>query len=130
MPQNTTFKVSKRGVEPVEVNFTAPESLDDPRWAELIAEGKDAQKEINNLATQNLIIKIQSGARGKLEEGQEAVQAYVDSYKFGSRAAGSGGGKRKAPRIEADAAKKAKFSKEQIEMLRAAGVEIEEAAAA
>lgn len=125
MAKQTKFKVSKRGVEPIEVSFDAPESLEDPRWGELVSK---AGEDVNELAVQNLVIKIQSGARARLEEGADAVQKYVNEYKYGARVAGGGGKKKVA--LAADQVKTAKFSKAQIEMLRAAGVQIDEDEAA
>lgn len=120
MAKQETFKVSKRGVEPVEITFDAPENLDDPRWDDLLS---NKEEDINTLALQNLIIKIQSGARNRLEEGEDAVQEYVNSYKFGARV-GGGGGSRKKPSLAADKARELGFSPEQLAALRAAGVEI------
>lgn len=120
MAKDTTFKVSKQGIEPIEVNFAAPESLDDPRWNELVSN----PSEINDLAVQNLVIKIQSGARSRLTEGAEAVQNYVNNYKYGARQ--STGTRKSAVKLTTADTKQAKFSKEQLEMLRAAGVQIED----
>jgi hypothetical protein len=115
MAKDTTFKVSKTGVEPVKVTFAEPENLNDPRWTEL---GVD-QAGINELAVQNLVIKIQGIARGKLGDGPSAVQAAVDGYKYGQRA--SGGGTKKVS-LSTDQVKQAKFTPEQLATLRAAGV--------
>lgn len=119
MPKQDTFSVAKKGVEPVEVTFNAPENLADPRWDELLS---NRDEDIHTLALQNLIIKIQGGARSRLEDGEAAVQEYVDQYKFGSRAAG-------APRtrkatIPAERARELGFTEEQLAALRAAGVQI------
>lgn len=120
MAKQTTFSVSKKGTEGVEVSFDAPERIDDPRWAEL---GVNAEG-INELALQNLIIKIQGGARSRLESGRDGVQKYVNEYKYGQRS--STGVTRVAPvAVDAAAAKKAKFTPEQIAMLKAAGVKFE-----
>lgn len=120
MAKQTSFSVSKRGVEGVEVSFDAPENISDPRWGEL---GVD-EAGINELALQNLIIKVQGGARSRLENGKDAVQEYVNNYKYGQRTS-SGGGSKKAVKVAAAEAKKAKFSPEQIALLRAAGVQFE-----
>lgn len=117
MAKQETFKVSKTGVEPVEVGFSAPESLTDPRWAELGVN----EEAINNLAVQNLVIKIQGVARSELGNGAAAVQKKVDDYRYGQRASG-GGAKRVV--LEEAQVKKAKFTPEQLEMLRAAGVSL------
>jgi hypothetical protein len=120
MAKKTTFTVSKKGHDPVEVSWDAPESLSDERWNEVVSE---PDSDINNLAVQALIVKTQAGARNHLENGQEAVQRYVDGYKFGARSGGF-----VAPSISAADAKKAKFSPEQMELLRKAGMKIEAAA--
>jgi hypothetical protein len=116
MAKDSTFSVSKRGVEPIEVRFAEPENINDPRWEELgvTPEG------INELATQSLVIKIQAGARNNLEKGPKAVQEFVDTYKYGQR---TGGGTRKVV-IKSEDVQKAGFTVEQIELLRAAGVSI------
>lgn len=123
MAKQETFKVSKRGVEPTEVTFDQPESLDDPRWNELVS---DPKKDINELAVQNLIIKIQSGARARLDDGAEEVQKYVNEYKYGARQAGGGGSRAKKVSLASDQVKKAKFSEAQLAVLRAAGVSFED----
>lgn len=116
MAKQTTFKVSKTGVEPISVKFDEPENIKDPRWAEL---GID-ESGINELAVQNLVIKIQGVARTKLDEGAKAVQEAVDGYKYGQR---SGGGVRKVV-LSSEVVQKAAFTPEQLEALRAAGVTI------
>lgn len=116
MAKQTTFKVSKTGVEPISVKFDEPENIKDPRWAEL---GID-ESGINELAVQNLVIKIQGVARTKLDEGAKAVQEAVDGYKYGQR---SGGGTRKVV-LSSEVVQKAAFTAEQLEALRAAGVTI------
>lgn len=117
MPKRTTFTVSKKGHDPVEVGWDAPESLNDERWVEIVS---DPETDINNLAVQALIVKTQAGARNHLENGAEAVQRYVDGYKFGARSGGF-----VAPSLSAADTKKAKFSPEQLELLRKAGMKIE-----
>lgn len=117
MPRTVTFKVSKRGQDPIEVSRELPESLDDDLWNEIVAA---PEEDINELALQNWIVKCQSGARQRLESGPEAVQAYVNGYQYGARAGGF-----TAPTVSADEAKKQKFSKEQLEFLRKAGVAVE-----
>jgi hypothetical protein len=117
MAKQSTFKVSKRGVEPVEVTFNEPENLTDGRWEELGV----TEEQINDLAIQSLVIKIQAGARNRLDDGK--VQEFVDNYKYGQRTTGGG---RKAVTLSAEAVKQAKFSPAQLEALRAAGVNVEE----
>lgn len=116
MAKQTKFKVSKTGVEPVTVTFDEPETLTDPRWGELGIN----ENAINELAVQNLVIKIQGVARTKISDGAKAVQEAVDSYRYGQR---SGGGGRKVT-LSADTVKQAKFTPEQLAALRAAGVEL------
>lgn len=117
MPTQVQFKVSKTGVEPVKVNFTRPDNVNDPRWQELGV----STEQINELAVDSLVIKIQGVARGALGDGASAVQAKVDGYKYGQRAAGGG----KVVKLSADQVKTAKFSKEQLAMLQTAGVNVE-----
>jgi len=118
MPQSITFKVSKTGVEAVEPTFVAPENMDDERWKELVSSYPD---DIHSLALQNLIIKIQGGARSRLEGGLAAVQEYVDAYKFGQRGVGA---PRKAVALSAEDISEGGFSPEQLEMLAKAGVAV------
>jgi hypothetical protein len=120
MAKQTTFKVSKRGVVPIEVTFNAPENLSDPRWSEVVSK---PDEDVNELAVQNLIIKIQSGARARLDNGAADVQKFVDEYKYGARTGGAVGAKKVT--LATEQVKQAKFSKAQLEMLRAAGVQIE-----
>jgi hypothetical protein len=118
MPKPTTFKVSRKGVEPVTVNFNEPESLTDSRWEELGV----SEEQRNDLAVQSLVIKIQAGGRNHLDSGADAVQKFVDGYKYNQRT-GGGGGSRKVT-LSADVVKKAAFSPEQLEALRAAGITV------
>lgn len=117
MPQENTFTVSKKGVEEeVEINFPLPESVEDDRWNELTVGGLD---DVNTLACQSLVIKVQAACRRIWDQGPEAMQALANSYQFGAR---SGGFSR--PKITKKAAKEAKFSAEQISALKAAGVDV------
>lgn len=119
MSKQVSFKVSKRGGASTTCTWDMPESLEDPRWDGVVSK-KD--EDINELAVQNLIIKIQSGARDALEKkGPDAAQQYVNSYKFGAR---TGGGFTR-PVVKAEQVKALKFSKAQLEALKAAGVNIE-----
>jgi len=120
MAKQVTFSVSKTGKEPIEVTFLAPESLTDPRWKEVVS---NPDEDINELALQNLVIKIQSGARQRLDQGKAAVQAYVDAYKYGARQAGLGS---RPVVISTEQVKRVRFSPEQIAALKAAGVVFEE----
>lgn len=120
MAKQITFSVSKRNGPETTCTFDAPENLEDPRWQQVVS---NPAEDINELAVQNLVIKIQAGARNKLEEeGAEAAQAYVNQYQYGNR---SGGGF-KRPTIAAGQAKELRFTKAQIEALRAAGVKFTE----
>ncbi len=116
--QQITFKVSKTGVEAVEPTFDAPETFEDERWKALVT---NYPQDVHSLALQNLIIKLQSGARSRLEGGLSAVQEYVDAYKFGSRMVGA---PRKAVALSADDIAEGGFSAEQLEMLAKAGVTV------
>ncbi len=117
MPKPSTFKVSRTGVEAVTVNFVEPENLQDPRWGELGI----SPEALNEMAVQALVIRIQSGARGKLDEGPAAVQKFVDEYKYGTR---SGGGGTRKVTLAAEKVSSLKFTPEQLDALRAAGVVI------
>lgn len=122
MAKETTFQVSKKDEDPVDIVFVEPESVEDDRWAELVT---NYPEDINTLATQALVVKIQAGCRQRFEEGEEAMQAYADSYVYGQR----GGGFRR-PSLSADKVEEGGFTEEQLAMLRAAGVSVgaEEAA--
>lgn len=119
MAKQVTFSVSKRNGPSVEVTFDEPESLKDPRWDELVT-NKD--EDINTLALKALRVAVQAGAREELDGGQAAVQAYVNDYKY---KAGGRGGARRVKTVSKDLQKKAKFSKEQLEALAAAGFAVE-----
>jgi hypothetical protein len=121
MSKTITFSVSKSGQEPVEVSREFPENLEDPKWADVVS---DAAEDIQNLAEQAWVVKCQAGARNHLEAGPDAVQQYVDSYKFGARAGGF-----RAPTMSQADVKKAKFSPEQLEIMRKAGMRFETEAA-
>lgn len=110
----STFKVSKTGVEAIEVSREVPDNLDDPRWADLVV---DPSTDIHDLALQAVIVKCQAGARARLDNGVEAVQAYVEAYKFGARTGGVS-----TPKISSADAKEQAFSDDQLEFLRKAGM--------
>lgn len=116
MAKQVTFTVSKPGAGlKTECTFNAPENVSDPRWKEIV---KNPDEDVNELAVQNLIIKIQAGARNELaENGADAAQKYVDTYQY---RAGGGGFKR--PTISASVATSLQFSPAQLEALRLAGV--------
>lgn len=118
----TTFKVSKRGGPSAEISWQAPESLDDPRWEEVVS---DPEEDINTLAVQNLIIKIQAGARERLEDGEDAVNAYVEAYKFGQRTST----RRPTPSLDETQVSDLGFTPEQLAALKAAGMQVPDAAA-
>lgn len=126
MAKDVTIKVSKRGGPSVEATFSRPETLDDPRWKELV----EKLELINEAACRNVIVALQSGARNHLDadaedDGAAAVQAYVDGFKFGIRQPGMGGAKKAAPKLSAAVAKQHKFSNAQLEALAAAGMNVE-----
>lgn len=123
MAKTDTFKVSKKNHEGFEVtNSRRPETLEEFESLNLVSKFPD---DVVDLAYQNLVIKMQSGARQRLDQGLEAVQAYVDEYTYGAR---TGGGGARKPRLSAEKAKDLKFTKAQLEALAAAGVTIEAAA--
>ena len=72
-----TFKVSKTGVEAIEVSREVPDNIDDPRWSDIVV---NPSEDIHELALQALIVKCQAGARARLDQGTVAVQAYVEAY--------------------------------------------------
>lgn len=111
-----TFKVSKRGVDPIEVRKDLPENLADPLWADVV---DDPDSDINDLALQALVVKCQAGARNHLDKGLDAVQRFVDGYKYGARSGGF-----IAPSISAEDAEAHGFSAEQLAFLRSAGMAI------
>lgn len=112
-----TFAVSKRGGESVEVSKEVPDNLEDPRWGNIVMK---PEEDVHELALQALIVKCQAGARARLEQGEAAVQAYVDGYKYGARAGGF-----TAPSISSAEAAEHAFSEDQLAYLRAAGMRVE-----
>lgn len=125
MAKQSTFTVSKKGFKEFEVGVSLPETLDDPRWNEIVSDKGD----VHDLAMRAWIVQCQANARNRLEEGvsdeqnQATVQSAVSSYVYGAR---SGGFQR--PTLAADKAKELKFTKEQLAQLAALGVKIEAAA--
>jgi len=118
MAKTVTFSVSKRNGPSVEVTFDEPETISDARWGELV---NNVEEDINTLALKALRVSIQAGAREELDGGEEAVQTYVNTYKYkagGTRTA-------KAKPVTKEMQKKGKFSKEQLEVLQAAGFMVE-----
>lgn len=109
-----SFKVSKRGVEAIEVSIDLPENLNDPLWNGIVS---NPDEDINDLALQQFVVKAQAGARNHLDRGAEAVQRFVDGYKYGAR---SGGGF--TPTISTDDVTAHGFTDEQLAFLRAAGM--------
>lgn len=123
MAKDITFKVSKAGCEALEVTWSAPESVDDPRWEEVVS---NPATDINDAAVRNLVISIQSGARSRInpeaeDGGAEAVQSFVSAYKQGQRQAGGGGRSRKVTLSEDQ---QAMFTEEQLATLAAQGVQL------
>lgn len=117
MAKQDKFKVSNKA-HPQGVMVTTdrkPETLEEFESLGLVSKLED----VIDLAWQNLVIKMQSGARSRLDQGADAVQEYCDNYKYGARQ--TSGGTRK-PTLAADKAKELKFTKAQLEALRAAGV--------
>ncbi len=112
-----TFNVSKRGGESVEVSKEVPDNLEDPRWGNIVMK---PEEDIHELALQALIVKCQAGARARLDQGDAAVQAYVDGYKYGARSGGFA-----APTVSASEAQDQAFTEEQLAFLRAAGMRVE-----
>lgn len=117
MAKQDDFQVSRKGAAPVKVTWLKPESIEDPQWEKYGV----SREQINDLATQSLVIKIQGNARGELDNGAAAVQKVVDNYKYGQRGPSSG---TRSVSLPAEAVKSAGFTAEQIAMLRDAGVSI------
>ncbi len=112
-----TFNVSKRGGESVEVSKEVPDNLEDPRWGNIVMK---PEEDIHELALQALIVKCQAGARARLDQGEAAVQSYVDNYKYGARSGGF-----ISPAVTAAEASEQAFTDEQLAFLRAAGMRVE-----
>lgn len=126
MAKQDTFKVSSRTHQGFEVvNSRRPENAEEFLSLNLVS----SESDIVELAYQNWVIKAQARARAKLADGQEAVQKAVDEYIFGARAAGGTTTRRKAVKVDAAQAKDLRFTKAQIEALKAAGVVFDEAEA-
>ena len=120
MAKTNTFKVSKRDHEGFEITTERePETLEEFESLNLVT---NYPQDVIDLAWQNLVIKMQAGARARLDDGEDAVQEYCDNYTYGARTAGP---KKPKVKLSADKAKQGKFSKAQLEMLREAGVAIE-----
>ena len=112
-----TFNVSKRGGDSVEVSKEVPDNLEDPRWGNIVMK---PEEDVHELALQALIVKCQAGARARLEQGEAAVQAYVDAYKYGARSGGF-----VSPSLSAEEASEQAFTEEQLAFLRSAGMRAE-----
>ncbi len=112
-----TFNVSKRGGDSTEVSKEVPDNLEDPRWGDIVMK---PEEDIHELALQALIVKCQAGARARLDQGEAAVQAYVDAYKYGARSGGF-----TAPSVSAEAAAEQAFTPDQLAFLKAAGMRVE-----
>ena len=119
MSKAVKMKVSKRDGPSFMVMFEEPENLEDPRWNVLV---EDPSKDINTLAVQAVRVKVQAVVREELDKGEEAVQKAVNEYTYKSVRAG---GKRAAPKLSKESAKKGKFSEAQLVMLKEAGFDIE-----
>ena len=117
MAPTESFSISKRGAEPIEVTRDLPQSVDDPIWAECVS---NVEEDINTLARQALVVKMQAAGRQHIDQGEDAVQTAVSGYKFGAR---SGGFRR--PSISGSTAAELQFSPEQLAALQAAGVQID-----
>lgn len=120
-----TFTVNVSGGQGHVVTWLAPESLDDAQWEKRIA-GDHTEKTtlkvsravanaINELAKQTLVIKMQGASRGELPKGKAAVQAKVDGYCYGAKAAPS------APTVDAA---ELKLNKAQCDALALSGVKV------
>lgn len=111
-----TFKVSKRNTDPIEVARDLPENLNDPLWNEIVS---DPDSDINDLALQAWVVKCQAGARNHLDKGPDAVQRFVDGYKYGARTGGFA-----APSMSQEDAQAHGFTEEQLAFLRQSGMQV------
>jgi len=115
-----TIKVSKKGHDAIEFEYSLPESLEDPRWEEI---ANDPDADVNALAVAQFRVRLQAAARNVIEDGAEAVQQAVEQFVYGRRT--SSGRKSRRARISSDTVKEAKFTKDQLAALQAAGIEVE-----
>lgn len=121
MAKQDTFKVSSKKHEGFTITTDRkPENIDEFLSLNLVSKEDD----VVDLAWQNWVIKAQARGRGQLEKGQEAVQKAIDEYTYGARGAGTSTRTVK-PKVSKDQAKDLRFTKVQIEALRAAGVAFE-----
>lgn len=121
MAKQDTFKVSSRTHTGFTVsNSRVPETIEEFISLNMVS----AESDVVDLAYQNWVIKAQARARGKLDEGQEAVQKAVDEYKYGARIISTT--TRAAPvKLTSDKVKELRFTRAQLEALKAAGAQIE-----
>ncbi len=125
MAIKATFTVNIAGGTGHVVEWAAPESIDDKVWESRIAGDHKDRTTIScskavaagliDLAKQSLVIKMQGAARSELPKGKAAVQAKVNTYCYGAKAAPS------RPTVDA---KEMGLTKVQAEALKAAGVEV------
>lgn len=119
MAEVANVKVSKKDHETIEFSYPFPEALDDPRWGEIT---EDPEKDVNALAVAQFRVRLQAAARNVIEDGAEAVQQVAEEFVYGRRTPSKS---RRRARVSAETVKKAKFSKEQLAALQAAGIEVE-----
>jgi hypothetical protein len=120
-----TFTVAIQGGTGHVAEWMAPESIDDKAWESRIAGDHKERTTIScskavaagliDLAKQSLVIKMQGAARPETVKGKAAVQAKVNSYCYGAKAAPT------RPTVDA---KEMGLTKVQAEALKAVGVEV------
>lgn len=121
MAKQDTFKVSSKKHEGFTVTTDRkPETLDEFLSLGLVSKEDD----VIDLAWQNWVIKAQARGRALLDKGQEEVQKAINDYTYGARGAGTSTRTVK-PKVSKDQAKELRFTKAQIDALRAAGVAFE-----
>ena len=109
-----TIKISRKNIGMVNVEWKAPGSVDDPRWAELNMDSDD----INAAAIRSTVIDIQRGAREFLPD-EKKIREYVDGWKRGMRTT------RTVPTLSADVITAGGFTPEQLRMLAETGMKVE-----
>lgn len=126
MATKDSFTVNVAKGTGVSVTWDKPDSLADVTWEQRVSGehgekvtvtmSKDVARAINDLAIQQLVIKIQGSARSALPQGRAAVQGKVNAYKYGAR-----GSSTPPPTVDAKAAG---LSKAQCELLEKQGIVI------
>lgn len=117
MAKHQTLRVSTKGFDPIRVAVLLPESLEDPRWNEIVAD----RSLINTLAVRGWRVAAQEEGRVLLRQGasEEAVANAVKTYVFTGKKATP------AKKFSKDVVAKLRFTPEQVAELRKLGYIIE-----